>query len=53
LRQKEDAPIKFSVTGTGRVGGLLELKIKKKNRKNIAPARGRGGQLELRIKKIK
>jgi hypothetical protein len=34
----EDAPIKYSLTGTGLGGGPLELKIKKNKKKEIAPA---------------
>jgi hypothetical protein len=34
----DDAPIPFSLTWTGRGGGPLELKIKKKIKKGMAPA---------------
>jgi hypothetical protein len=37
LSLAEDAPITFSLTGTGRGGGPLELKIKKDIKKEIAP----------------
>jgi hypothetical protein len=30
MRKAEDAPMKYSLTGTGRGGGPLVLKIKKK-----------------------
>jgi hypothetical protein len=38
LRLQDDAPIPFSLTRTGRGGGPLDLKIKKKVGKWIAPA---------------
>jgi hypothetical protein len=38
LHLAEDAPVKFSLTGTGLAGGPLELKIKYQIKKEIAPA---------------
>jgi hypothetical protein len=61
LRLAEDAPITFSLTGTGLGGGLLELKIKNNKKRLRLPedaqitfsltGTGRGGgPLELKIK---
>jgi hypothetical protein len=63
LRLPDDVPIPFSLTRTGRCGGPLELKLKKKIKKKLrlpddaratfsltSTGRG-GGKLELKIKK--